>query len=515
MKKFSLQKIIYFIAGLFFISFAASITVTFIQFKNLREQSDDMIKLISTKSDSERLQLHVSQVQQFVTDAALTFDEGSMDEAKDNQKSAHEVIDKLAVYHTDDVELLNEIRSSVDFVVTAGTKMVVAYKTQGKEAGNKEMKDPVGGLDVMSVKCFEKVQAFIKKVQDDVDGGILQMHEQERKAQVYSILTGILMMGFVFSALWTVLKRILTIPELSDQLTSETETLDESSKELFKISSHLTDQVSQQASAIEQSATALEEITSMLKKTELESANLAEEASANEDVSRKGHNSFEQVNQSIKGLQSSLEMVTVEFRKGNQELSGIIDLVKEIEQKTKVINDIVFQTKLLSFNASVEAARAGEAGKGFSVVAEEIAQLANLSGKSSQEINHLLGVSTQKISEIIRNSTHNLEKIIASNQDQLSESVDYLKDGSKYFTEVLEHSESFSQRSVGIMSALKEQMRGVEEINKAIASLQSVSQETSQSTQRSDQISKDLRSGAEHLAEVSQSLSGAVMGRAG
>jgi len=44
-------------------------------------------------------------------------------------------------------------------------------------------------------------------------------------------------------------------------------------------------------------------------------------------------------------------------------------LIETINQKTRVINDIVFQTKLLSFNASVEAARAGEHGKGFAVEA--------------------------------------------------------------------------------------------------------------------------------------------------
>ena len=52
-------------------------------------------------------------------------------------------------------------------------------------------------------------------------------------------------------------------------------------------------------------------------------------------------------------------------------LPKVLEIIKTIEDKTKVINDIVFQTKLLSFNASVEAARAGEAGKGFAVVASK------------------------------------------------------------------------------------------------------------------------------------------------
>ena len=72
-------------------------------------------------------------------------------------------------------------------------------------------------------------------------------------------------------------------------------------------------------------------------------------------------------------------------------------LISEIGNKTKVINDIVFQTKLLSFNASVEAARAGEHGKGFSVVAEEVGNLAHMSGNSAKEITQLLESSINRV----------------------------------------------------------------------------------------------------------------------
>src|SRR5690606_14658037 len=69
------------------------------------------------------------------------------------------------------------------------------------------------------------------------------------------------------------------------------------------------------------------------------------------------------------------------------QLNDFQNTFSSVEEKTNMINDIVFQTKLLSFNASVEAARAGHHGKGFSVVAEEIGRLAETSGTSASAIN--------------------------------------------------------------------------------------------------------------------------------
>src|SRR5690606_1064272 len=80
----------------------------------------------------------------------------------------------------------------------------------------------------------------------------------------------------------------------------------------------------------------------------------------------------------------SHEMVE-QMNENARQIDEIGALIRRIEEKTSMINDIVFQTKLLAFNASVEAARAGEAGKGFAVVAEEVGSLAAKSGASAKE----------------------------------------------------------------------------------------------------------------------------------
>ena len=90
--------------------------------------------------------------------------------------------------------------------------------------------------------------------------------------------------------------------------------------------------------------------------------------------------SIDEINQSQKDTIETLDTTA-------SDVKNMMTLIETINQKTSVINDIVFQTKLLSFNASVEAARAGEHGKGFAVVAEEVGNLAQMSGNAAQEIN--------------------------------------------------------------------------------------------------------------------------------
>lgn len=106
-----------------------------------------------------------------------------------------------------------------------------------------------------------------------------------------------------------------------------------------------------------------------------------------------------------KETSETVQAMVAESQIANRGLQDLVLLIGKIREKTKVIDEIVFQTRLLSFNASVEAARAGEHGKGFAVVAEEVGSLAQMSGSAAKEISAILAEGVSKAESLTARTT--------------------------------------------------------------------------------------------------------------
>ncbi len=154
---------------------------------------------------------------------------------------------------------------------------------------------------------------------------------------------------------------------------------------------------------------------------------------------------------------------------------------KEIEAIVDVIEDIAFQTNLLSLNASVEAARAGEAGKGFAVVANEVRALAQRSAEASSKVQQIIAQSTGAIS---RGS---------SAVDETGEAL----------SRIVERIGTVSANLREIKSASEEQATAVKDISNAFGQLDKI-------TQKNAAVAEQTRGAAALLSTQSERMQQAI-----
>uniref|UniRef100_UPI003569D368 methyl-accepting chemotaxis protein n=1 Tax=Halobacteriovorax sp. TaxID=2020862 RepID=UPI003569D368 len=177
----------------------------------------------------------------------------------------------------------------------------------------------------------------------------------------------------------------------------------------------------------------------------------------------------------------------------------ILGVFNNVQDKTSVINDIVFQTKLLSFNASVEAARAGEHGKGFSVVAEEVGNLAHMSGNSANEISELLDGSLKNISSMIESSKSEVSSAVKKSEEIITQTLDISSRCEKTLKEIDQMFSKVTDSTNEIATASQEQSSGVGEINTAVQEIDNANQLTTKSAHQVEDSSKELINVAESL----------------
>ncbi|MDX4047416.1 methyl-accepting chemotaxis protein [Aliarcobacter skirrowii] len=227
---------------------------------------------------------------------------------------------------------------------------------------------------------------------------------------------------------------------INDMLIKDKEngiTLDNSSSELLKNVDKLNQSSNEAAASLEETAAALEEVTSSISNSNNKIAQMSQIAS------------------NVTNSASLGEKLANQTTTAMDEINTQVNLVNEA---IGVIDNIAFQTNILSLNAAVEAATAGEAGKGFAVVAQEVRNLATRSAEAAKEIKEIVERATVKANE---------GKSIATN----------MIEGYKGLNESINQTTSLIQ---DIASSSKEQQNAVIQINDAISLLDKKTQENAQ-----------------------------------
>ena len=211
-------------------------------------------------------------------------------------------------------------------------------------------------------------------------------------------------------------------------------TLDESSNILLANVDKLNISSNEAAASLEETAAALEEITSNIRNN---TQNIAKMANYSNDVTK-----------SVTHGEKLANQTTLAMDEINLQVNAINDAISVIDQ-------IAFQTNILSLNAAVEAATAGEAGKGFAVVAQEVRNLASRSSEAAKEIKIIVENATKKAND---------GKEIANN----------MIEGYKELNENITNTINLIQ---DIEMSSKEQLMGIEQINDAVNSLDQQTQQ--------------------------------------
>ncbi|AMV28041.1 Methyl-accepting chemotaxis protein II [Gemmata sp. SH-PL17] len=235
--------------------------------------------------------------------------------------------------------------------------------------------------------------------------------------------------------------------------------LADASSQLSSASEEISTGAQEQASSLEETASTLEEITATVRQNSDSAQQARQLASTSRDTAEKGG----QVVGNAVGAMSEI----------NESSKKIADIITTIDE-------IAFQTNLLALNAAVEAARAGEQGRGFAVVASEVRNLAQRSATAAKEIKSLIEDSVKKVdagTELVNRSGSTLGDIVTS---------------VKRVTDIITE----------IAAASKEQSTGIDQVNKAVTQMDSVTQRNASQTEEMSATAQTLTDQAGQLRDL-------------
>ncbi len=253
------------------------------------------------------------------------------------------------------------------------------------------------------------------------------------------------------------------------RLVQAARSIDAASQQVSGASQSLAQGASEQAAALEETASSMEEMASMITR--------------NAGRTDRANDLMKETEAVVGEADASLVALNRMMAEISQSSRGTRDIVKTIDE-------IAFQTNLLALNAAIEAARAGDAGAGFAVVAEEVRTLALRSARESR-------TSAERITETVETVTRGAE------QSERTESA---------FARLTEHAAGVAEILDKIAAASAEQAKGAEQINRAVADMDAVTQRNAADAQETASAAQELSSLAEGLGDLVTELT-AIIGR--
>ncbi|RAR66692.1 methyl-accepting chemotaxis sensory transducer with TarH sensor [Paraburkholderia unamae] len=236
--------------------------------------------------------------------------------------------------------------------------------------------------------------------------------------------------------------------------------IDVGAREIAMGNTDLSQRTEQQAASLQETASSMEQLTGTVRQN-AENARQASQLAVNaSDIATRG-------GEVVGEVVSTMQDIAVSSAK-------VVDIIS-------VIEGIAFQTNILALNAAVEAARAGEQGRGFAVVAGEVRSLAQRSASAAKEIKELINDSAQKVqsgSQLVGRAGTTMEDILQA---------------VRRVTDIMGE----------ISAASEEQSGGIEQVNRAVTQMDTV-------TQQNAALVEQAAAAAASLEEQTRQLQGVL-----
>lgn len=317
------------------------------------------------------------------------------------------------------------------------------------------------------------------------------INQEINKAIINIILIGLIVCLISILVSYLILKNpISRIKNVIRDLKDQSEKMGSISATLKGYSKELENSVSEQAISVNETSEAINEITIMINKTN-------ENFNESTIISKKTSQKTDDGQKIISDLVNSMEII----QESNQQLQNISGIIEQIHSKTTVINEIVSKTELLSLNASIESARAGEYGKGFTVVAEEVGNLAKISGKSAEEIQKLIVTSQDEVNNILE---------ISKGRNEEGKKI--TKIAQETFLSISEDIKILVNLMQQISDATREQETEIKQISHSIDKINQVTQKTQKISLQTSEFSEKISAQSSELGVTSSRIEFLISG---